>query len=170
MNVYGSTFFHIFVGFHKYGGYAYSRWDRDSLEEIWSRFLVAKAGDKPSVLELIPTPSVSVNSPDDVPETTKTAIPSILLHKEDQNNMIDDTDEISSEFDRAPYYTFNLVLAILQAFHQCAGRRRMLGIWEMISHDAAADLSHGQRILFHKMAAQARKSDLFDWPDPVRHT
>lgn len=44
----------------------------------------------------------------------------------------DDNGSEGSELERAPYFTKSLAVAAVRAFHKCAGKKRMLEVWEEI--------------------------------------
>ena len=124
-HVHGSVYVHLFRGFSAHGGYAFSPWSLNGLEDLWDDFVSASTATSPSraatrdhIHDLQSVADVKSDTMIDAPPTT---------------TALDDADdEVISETERLPYYTPQLAIAIVEAFYKCAGRRRMRAVWNEI--------------------------------------
>lgn len=102
--MHGGLYTHIFRGFSIHGGGGYARWSRHLLEEFWEEFLLALSAGEPAQTG-----------------TAKSA-----------SEVEDEYKALPGELERAPYFTRALGQAAITAFYRCAGKKRMLGVWEQI--------------------------------------
>lgn len=101
----GSIFYHLFMGFTRHGGIRYSSWNKNRLDRLWAQFL--------ALVERDTYPNV-----DD-------------FEDEEGNVMIRSKDEVDVQ-DRGCYIDRGIVTAVLQAYSKCAGPDATMLVWEEI--------------------------------------
>ncbi|KAF2160402.1 hypothetical protein M409DRAFT_29248 [Zasmidium cellare ATCC 36951] len=142
-HVHGSVYVHILRGFWTHGGYAFSAWNRRSLEDFWAEIMTAS-------MPSLATPEII--QPAEAPEHD---IPESSVDEEDRSDMLGammidhqqtqvnspheepDLDEEpveidTNELERPTYFAKGLALAAVHAFYKCTGSKRMLEVWDDI--------------------------------------
>ncbi|KAK0821155.1 hypothetical protein LTR02_001670 [Friedmanniomyces endolithicus] len=114
--VQGSLYTHLFRGFSRHGGWAYTGWNWKALQGFWDRFLAA-AADRSAASD--------VSSMDDA-FTLK-----------------------QSEEDHAPCFTRGLAHAAITAWYKCAGRKKMLEVWEVVREKG--DMSQDDLVMLQSL-------------------
>jgi pentatricopeptide repeat protein len=133
-HVHGSVYMNIFAGFIIHGGFVHSAWKPSALESYWREFLEATS---------LPNAGYWLSSGKDWVQTLH--FDADTLPKPDYSHALDDDlsqlmpeDEEDvqyrtvSEEHKAPYFTLNLAMNVLRAFHKCVGPKRMLEVWDDI--------------------------------------
>lgn len=136
-HVHGSIYVHILRGFWTHGGYAFSAWNRRSLEDFWIEIVRAS-------LPPIPDPDIPHPPEDTVPaddEADKSDIPGAMMYDQQQNKAVQGQEDVArqaiedaepNELERPTYFAKGLALAAVHAFYKCTGSKRMLEVWDEI--------------------------------------
>lgn len=128
------VFFQLFNGFHKHGGYAFTAWNRRSLEAYWSEYIDTVAGD--AVAEAARLKARVEKSTSERIETYEVfpLDPSDSLKSSDRDaeeKEEEDTDPLPSHL--APTeFRVGPIMAALGAFYKCAGPKRMVEVWDEV--------------------------------------
>ena len=123
LRVDGTIYVAMFRGFAQHGGKTQGAWTRALLENHWKEFLAAS----------------------EAPATSRGLSP-------DSGEVADRWDsELApdiSEDERSPYYTGALAMAAVRAFYRCAGKIRMLEVWQEVQDgwDNVGELSADERL------------------------
>lgn len=150
-----NTFFSLFNGFRIHGGYAFTAWNRKSLEAFWQSYIrriTELSASQASVVEEKTTSADSaasgpcavhpVDMPDAFgsPESDQGPEPS---EKEEGNEGDEDPDPLPSHL-MPIEFRVGTVIAALAAFYKCAGAKRMLAVWDEV-REKWSGMSEGDR-------------------------
>lgn len=109
--VHGSVYNHVFRGFSLHGAVPWTAWTRQELENLWREFLEGVAEGR---------------------EMARQEAEGQARADPDED---DGGDEMAPEEDRPPYFVRSMAIRALRAFYTCAGRKRMLEVWEEIQRE-----------------------------------
>jgi pentatricopeptide repeat protein len=147
--IHGSAYFLCLKGFIAHGGIHRwrSSWCHMALEELWADFIAAAAASSSSV------PTTTADLDTDPARPSRTVVPTEILKDASSDLTSSDHDHLHlvpdnklSEESRAPYFTVALTCVALRAFHRCAGRRRMLQVWQEIQSQLWQGMTMDQRL------------------------
>lgn len=154
LHVHGSVYYNYFLGFFKHGGYPRTAWSRGALEDVWAEFTAALGSSANSAATSTTTTTTKNANASDVEsnvtggEVAKAGEASVADAFYDEF----DSDKVpgTAELDRAPYFTLPMAKAIVRSFYRCAGRRRMVEVWNEILHQWQ-DLSRDERLVVQQI-------------------
>lgn len=164
--VHHTVFFHLFNGFMKHGGYAFTAWNRKSLEGYWREYTATIAGDA-AAAEIAARVKARMKEPATVeryevypldPSDAETSYNESSANPEENNADGDDEEDLDAppshlsptEFRPGP------IMAALAAFYKCAGLKRMLEVWEEVQ-ELWDDMGEGDRRRIEDVVAEKRR-------------
>lgn len=131
LHVHGSVYLGIFSGFIVHGGYAHSDWKPRILEAYWQEFLDASSAPNAGYWLTSGTETnqtLHFDAADTHEEDDPFTDPeSLMAMEEDDPGLLS-----ASEEHKPPYFTLNMAVTVLRAFHKCMGTPRMLEVWSEI--------------------------------------
>jgi hypothetical protein len=159
--IHGSVYFLCLKGFIDHGGVHRwrSAWRHMALEELWADFIAAAAAASSSSS----APTTTADLDIDPARPSRTVVPSEILEDASSDPASSKYDHVQivpdnnlSEETRAPYFTVALTCVALKAFHRCAGRRRMLQVWQEIQLRLWQGMTMDQRLEVQQMVDSLR--------------
>lgn len=162
--VHHNVFYQLFKGFANHGGFAFTAWNRRSLEAYWSDYVSTVVGDT-AAAEVVARVKARLKKPSALEENVSYS----PLNPSDTDISHNEADvvsgaEIDSDDDVEPTpshlapmeFRPGPIMAALAAFYKCAGLRRMLEVWDEVQM-AWKDMSDAERRSIEGVVAEKRK-------------
>lgn len=131
-----SVYYHLFMGFHRHGGYAYSAWTRQNLEDYWKDYLdsvVEGAAEQEISKRMNARIDEALISPSDIAhQEPGDALDTVVEEADHDDGALDDDDESLPSHLAPNTFRSAAVISALVAFYQCAGARRMMEVWDEV--------------------------------------
>lgn len=163
--VHHNVFYVLFAAFHKHGGYAFTAWNRKSLEAHWREYVQSVAGNAANeelaarlqdrVSKITATKErheIYPLDPSDAIESSESEADA----REELEDDDEDTDPPPSHLAPTQFRASTVRLA-LAAFYKCAGAKRMVEVWEEVQHEWS-DMSDADRRNVESLVAENIKA------------
>lgn len=137
--VHHNLFYALFLGFFRHGGYAFTAWNRKSLEAYWEEYLGAVTGDaatKEMTARLNKRLKKSASAAENHAVHPLDPSDSLASSSEEANDDTEDRDEKDADpppSHLAPTeFRASTISIALAAFYKCAGLKRMFEVWDEV--------------------------------------
>jgi hypothetical protein len=147
--VHGSAYLSLFMGFGKWGGHAYTAWNRTSLEQYWkdflreieegkskqpSRTLASHLHDPTIILTAYTEAPIYLpfhDLPDKLSRRTSPSAPDTSPDDDEPSEISSLPPEPSRE-DAPTHFSVRIAAKVILAFYKCVGARRVREVWSEI--------------------------------------
>lgn len=181
-----NVYFNVFNGFNKHGGYAFTAWNRKTLEMFWQEYVESVASDAAAAAEQTAAgvktsqdkPAATIEPYDVYPLEPSEAPDPPEIYRPLERPAPDEDDwysnftsedhlDIHTGLDPLPSHLApmefrpGVVMAALGAFYKCAGVKRMLEVWEEVQKKWPNMSAAERRRIEGAVGENVRKAEIY---------